>query len=166
MSQAGSQAWAFYREVAKSRVVWTVRDDEGYPAPMTSSGQRAQPFWSSRARAERIIATVEAYSAMRPVEISWDDFCAKWIPGIVRDNQLVGVNWSGPRAKGFDLDPTRLQEAVEALIADPTLSPNRRFEAMPEAEQESPQDEPYRSSSFGLEGEVRFTPLPNESKGD
>lgn len=122
MSQAGSQAWAFYREVAESRVVWTVRDDEGYPAPITSSGQRAQPFWSSRSRVEKTIATVPAYSTFRPFEISWEDFCTKWIPGIVRDNQLVGVNWSGPRAKGFDLDPLRLKEAVEALIADPTRS--------------------------------------------
>jgi hypothetical protein len=65
---------------------------------------------------------VPAYSTFRPIEISWEDFCTKWIPGIVRDNQLVGVNWSGPRAKGFDLDPLRLKEAVEALIADPTRS--------------------------------------------
>src|SRR5262245_53577377 len=43
MSQAASQAWAFYREVAKTRLVWTVRDECGFPAPMTSSGKRAQP---------------------------------------------------------------------------------------------------------------------------
>ena len=39
MSQAASQAWAFYREVAKTRVVSTVRDEDGFPAPMTSSGK-------------------------------------------------------------------------------------------------------------------------------
>jgi hypothetical protein len=125
MSQAGSQAWAFYREVAKSRVVWTVRDDQGYPAPMTSSGQRAQPFWSSRSRVEKIIATVPAYAIFRPDEISWEDFCAKWVPDFERDGMLVGLNWSGPRAKGFDLEASGVQRAVEALIADPTLSPNR-----------------------------------------
>ncbi len=125
MSQAGSQAWAFYREVAKSRVVWSVRDDQGYPAPMTSSGQRAQPFWSSRSRVEKIIATVPAYAIFRPDEISWEDFCAKWVPGFERDGMLVGVNWSGPHAKGFDLEASDVQRAVEALIADPTLSPNR-----------------------------------------
>jgi hypothetical protein len=29
MSQAASQAWGFYREVAKTRVVWTVSDEGG-----------------------------------------------------------------------------------------------------------------------------------------
>lgn len=125
MSNAGSQAWAFYREVAESRVVWTVRDDQGYPAPKNSSGQRAQPFWSSRRRVEKIIATVPAYAVFRPEEISWEDFCAKWVPECERDGMLVGVNWSGPRATGFDMKPSDVQRAVEALIANPTLSPGR-----------------------------------------
>src|SRR6187549_22111 len=99
MSQAGSQAWTFYREVAKSRVDWTVRDDQGYPAPMTSSGQRAQPFWSSSSRVEKIIATVPAYAMFRPDEISWENFCEKWIPDLERAEMLIGVNWSGRRAK-------------------------------------------------------------------
>jgi hypothetical protein len=126
MSQAGSQAWAFYREVARSRVVWTVRDDQGYPAPMTSSGRRAQPFWSSRPRVEKVIATVPAYAIFRPDEISWEHFCAKWVPELERDGMLAGVNWSGPRATGFDLEPSGVRRAVEALMADPTLAPDRR----------------------------------------
>jgi hypothetical protein len=126
MSQAGAQAWAFYREVAAKRVVWTVCDDEGYPSPKTASGQRAQPFWSSRSRVEKIIATVPAYAVFRPEEISWADFCAKWVPELERDGMLVGVNWSGRRAKGFDLEPSAVPRAVEALIADPTLSPGGR----------------------------------------
>ena len=125
MSNAGSQAWAFYREVAKSRALWRVRDDDGYPAPKTSSGRRAQPFWSSRSRAEKIIATVPAYAIFRPDEVSWEAFCQVWVPDLERDGMLVGVNWSGPHAKGFDLEPSEVQRAVEALIADPTLSPNR-----------------------------------------
>ncbi len=33
---SASQAAAFYREVARTRKVWTVRDAGGYPAPENS----------------------------------------------------------------------------------------------------------------------------------
>jgi hypothetical protein len=119
MSQASSQAWAFYREVAKSRVVWTLRVDSGFPAPQTSNGKRAQPFWSSLSRVEQVIATVPAYAGFQPVEVSWIDFCAKWVPGLARDGLLVGVNWSGKTAVGYDLEPEQLQRHVETIIENP-----------------------------------------------
>jgi hypothetical protein len=125
MSQASSQAWAFYREVAKKRVLWTIRDAGGYPVPVTSSGKRAQPFWSSRSRAERVISSVPAYAGFEAVEITWTDFCDNWVPDFVRDGQLVGINWSGPRASGYDLEPGRALQCIQALIDDPTLSAAR-----------------------------------------
>jgi hypothetical protein len=118
-SQASSQAWAFYREVAVNRVLWTIRDEEGFPAPMTSSGQRAQPFWSSRPRAEQIIKSVPAYAGFIPFEISWEDFCRKWVPGLTNDGILAGVNWSGKRAQGYDLEPARVQQCVQTMIDEP-----------------------------------------------
>ena len=119
MSQAGSQAWAFYREVARTRVLWTACDDVGYPSPMTSSGKRAQPFWSSRSRAERIIASVPAYAMFQPEAVTWADFCEQWVPDYERDGLLIGVNWSGARARGFDIEPERVQQSVQALIDNP-----------------------------------------------
>jgi len=119
MSQASSQAWAFYREVAATRAVWTVQDEGGFPAPPTSSGKRAQPFWSSRSRVERIIKTVPAYAGFEPYEVSWVDFCDKWAPGLAKDGLLVGVNWSGKRAVGYDLEPERLVQCVQAVIDNP-----------------------------------------------
>ncbi|MFD1373401.1 DUF2750 domain-containing protein [Actinoplanes sichuanensis] len=53
VSQSGSQAAAFFREVARHQVVWWVRDDQGSPAPEVSTGVRAMPFWSSPVRAQR-----------------------------------------------------------------------------------------------------------------
>ena len=122
MSQAASQAAAFYRDVAKNRSLWTVEDAGGYPAPMTSSGQRAQPFWSTRARAEKIISTVEAYAGFVPVEIQWDRFCEIWVPGLTEDGLLMGLNWSGSRATGYDLAPVDVQRNVEALIDPPKVA--------------------------------------------
>ncbi len=106
--QSASQAAAFYREVTEHRVVWTIRDEDGFPAPLNASGERAQPFWSSRSRVERIIATVAAYRGFTPVEITLDVFLERWVPGLTRDGILVGVNWTGDRATGYDIAPERV----------------------------------------------------------
>lgn len=117
MSQAAAQASTFYREVALHGSVWTIADTGGYPAPRTSSGQRAQPFWSLRSRAERVIATVPAYAGFAPEEISWSDFRDKWLTELAEEGLLVGVNWSGPFATGYDLPPAAVQQCIEAAIA-------------------------------------------------
>lgn len=119
MSQAASQAWAFYRDVAKSRVVWTIYDAGGYPAPVGDGGKRAQPFWSTRSRVERIIKIVPAYAGFTPEEISWETFCAVWVPELTSDGTLVGVNWSGNRAVGYDMEPERVKRNVEAVMEHP-----------------------------------------------
>jgi hypothetical protein len=73
------------------------------------------PFWSSRARVERVISSVPAYRAFEVVEISWEDFRVRWVPGLTRDGLLVGVNWSGSRATGYDIEPGELLANVEAV---------------------------------------------------
>lgn len=105
MSTVAAHATAFYREVSESRRVWTVRDAGGFPAPMTASGRRSQPFWSSKERAEAIITSVDAYRAFEVVEIEWAVFRERWVPGLKRDGIDVGVNWSGARATGYDVAP-------------------------------------------------------------
>jgi hypothetical protein len=37
----------------------------------------------------------------------------------VRDGFLVGVNWSGKRAVGYDIEPENLVKRVEAVIQNP-----------------------------------------------
>jgi len=116
MSNAASQAAAFYRDVAAARRVWTVRDAGGYPAPETNSGRRVQPFWSSRSRVGRIIASVPAYRGFEPEEIPWADFRDHWLPRLRKERLLVGVNWSGSSVTGYDLEPDWVQHAVELEI--------------------------------------------------
>lgn len=57
MSQSGSQAAAFFRDVRQSRVVWLVRDDNGSPTHLSADGTRGLPFWSTSARAQRAAKT-------------------------------------------------------------------------------------------------------------
>ncbi|WP_119304014.1 DUF2750 domain-containing protein [Dongia deserti] len=122
MSQASSQAHAFYKDIATSRHVWGIRDSGGIPAPKGDGGKRVMPFWSSLGRVETIIKTVPAYAGFEPFELNWDEFRDEWLAGLERDGLLVGVNWSGPRAVGFDVEPKSVRLAVEAYIEDQETS--------------------------------------------
>ena len=123
MSASASQAAAFYRDVAATRRVWTIRDAGGYPAPKGAGGVRAQPFWSSRSRAERIIRTVPAYAGFTPEELSWEEFRDRWLPLLERERMAVGVNWSGATATGYDVVPATVRAAIELQIRNATTQP-------------------------------------------
>jgi len=116
MTVAAAHAAVFYREVAAKRCVWTIRDKGGFPAPMTRSGLRAHAFWSSESRVKKIIANVPAYAGFTPVTVSWEEFREQWIPGMARDGLLVGVNWSGRRAMGYDIAPLDVLENITHAI--------------------------------------------------
>ena len=117
MTQSALQWLAFARDVARHRRLWTIQDDGGFPAPLTSSGKRAHPFWSTLPRVLRIIQAVAAYLIFRPHEVTWDAFRDDWIPGMERDGLLVGVNWSGPTARGYDVLPSEAKARIEFEIA-------------------------------------------------
>jgi hypothetical protein len=97
-------------------MVWTLRDDGGYPAPMNREGVRAQPFWSSRKRVEKVVARVPAYSGFAVVEITLETFLDKWLPSLEANGLRVGVNWSGPRATGYDIEASSLRTALDAAM--------------------------------------------------
>ena len=112
MSTSAAQADAFYREALESPTVWAIRDSVGFPAPEGSDG-RSMPFWSRKSRAERVVASVPAYGGFEIVPIPLPEWRSRWLPGLKRDGVRAGLNWSGSRATGFDLEP----EAVESNLA-------------------------------------------------
>ncbi len=118
--QSASQAVAFYKDVGKNLKLWTCKDDGGNPAPLTSSGKRAMPFWSSLSRVKKIIQTVPAYSIFEPQEVIWEEFVNKWAPDLTCNNLLVGVNWSGKNATGYDLEPNDVISNVSHYIENYT----------------------------------------------
>ena len=119
MSQSAAQAAAFFSEVNRTGRLWTVRDADGYPAPMNSQGQRVQPFWSSQARVRRIIQRVPAYSDFDPEQLHLERWREHWLPALRRPALLVGLNWTGDRATGYDLTPDEVIARLDA--PDPDL---------------------------------------------
>jgi hypothetical protein len=114
VSTSAAHAAAFFREARTSQRVWAIRDQGGFPAPATGDGLRAMPLWSARSRAEKVIATVPAYSGMEPVEIVLSDFRERWLQGLKNDGLQVGVNWSGATATGYDMSPIEVERCLAA----------------------------------------------------
>src|SRR5262245_25167379 len=104
MSVSAAHADAFYSEVVRDGAVWAIEDEGGFPAPEVN-GVRTMPFWSSRSRAEKVTESVTAYQGFRPVALPLAEWRSRWLPGLRKDGCLVGLNWSGPRATGYDISP-------------------------------------------------------------
>lgn len=113
MSQSAAQAAAFFKEVSESGVVWAIKDDNGFPAPLGESGVRAMPFWSSKRRVQEIIRNVPAYKNFLPVELELTVFKERWLAGLTKDKINVGVNWSGNCATGYDLNSEDVSKNLE-----------------------------------------------------
>jgi len=43
-----------------------------------------------------------------------DEWIARWLPGLQDDGILVGLNWSGARATGYDVEPGAVLERFAA----------------------------------------------------
>ena len=113
MSQSAAQATAFFKEVSESGIVWAIKDENGFPAPLGESGVRAMPFWSSESRVQEIIKNVPAYKDFQPVELELTAFKERWLTGLTKDKFNVGVNWSGKCATGYDLSPVDVSKSLE-----------------------------------------------------
>ena len=108
MSLSGAHTAAFRREVPQEGRVWTIRDAEGFPAPPDGDGTRAMPFWSKPTRAKRVIGQVEDYHDFDVVEIDAAAWLEQWLPGLEREGLLVGLNWAGAHATGYDMAPAEV----------------------------------------------------------
>ena len=114
MSVSPAHLDAFFREIAEATWVWTVEDDGGVPAPRNTDGVRATPFWSRASRAQKVIQTVDAYAAFDVREVLKSEWVDQWLPRMRADGILVGINWSGSLATGFDLAPDAVLERLRA----------------------------------------------------
>jgi hypothetical protein len=123
MSQSGSQAAAFFRDVSRSGVVWFVRDDDGIPVVRESDGTAGLPFWSTSARAQRAASIwgQGLWVASMPLK-SWRD---GELPDAVKEGRRIGVNWSGPRLVGWSFTPAEVLARLTAAAPESRLRADR-----------------------------------------
>jgi Protein of unknown function (DUF2750) len=58
---------------------------------------------------------------MEVIEIPLTDWRSRWLPGLDQDRLLVGLNWSGDRATGYDVRPAEVERNLAAHEAlDPS----------------------------------------------
>lgn len=103
MTLSAAQAERFYAEVLCHGEVWAIRDAGGYPAPENEDGRRVMPFWSLRTRADAVINSVDAYKGFIVEAIPLGIWRERWLRGLAKDRLLVGLNWSGTHATGWDV---------------------------------------------------------------
>ena len=118
MSLSGAHRAAFRREAARDGRVFTIRDGGGLPAPAEADGVRAVPFWSKATRAGRVVDQVAAYRGFEVVGVDVDEWLDRWLPRLAADGMLVGVNWAGARATGFDLPTGEVRQWFESEPAE------------------------------------------------
>ena len=102
MSEAASQASAFYEEVASSRSAFTLLDHGNFLV-FSVRGVEVVPFWSSRARVARVQKNHSNYRSFDCDEIHLDALIARTLPDLECEGIHVGVNWSGVRLTGYDV---------------------------------------------------------------
>jgi hypothetical protein len=125
MSLSGAHRAAFRREAAGEGRVYSIRDDGGLPAPSVGEA-RTVPFWSKPTRAGRMVDQVEAYRGFQVISVDVDEWLNEWLPRFEADGMLVGVNWAGARATGYDLTPAQVKQWFENEPAEGGNSSTRR----------------------------------------
>jgi hypothetical protein len=120
MSQSGSQAAAFFRDVRRSRVVWLVQGDEGSPTHLSENGTRSLPFWSASARAQRAAKTWGR--GLRVSSMPLDAWCERVLPDAARDGLAIGINWSGQRLVGWSFTCAEVRRRLAATDQPPASS--------------------------------------------
>ncbi|WP_433301598.1 DUF2750 domain-containing protein [Actinoplanes sp. CA-030573] len=123
MSLSGAHKAAFRREVTQGGHVYAIRDPDGFPAPAGEDGRRAVPFWSKPTRAQLIVKHVDAYNGFEVVPIPVEEWLSGWMTNLEHDEMMVGVNWAGARATGYDMTPGQVLRWFAELGTEATGEP-------------------------------------------
>ena len=112
-SAARERHQRFVQRVVLSRVVWGLKDAEGWASTVSAAdatrGREVIPFWSDRALAS--LCVKEAWAKHEPTEIPLDVFIQRWLPQMARESCLAGTNWSAQLA-GHELEPDALRDEL------------------------------------------------------
>src|SRR3954462_14771969 len=98
MVLASVHYYQFVKDICRTKVLWSIKDAGGFPAPRDAHGTRGMPFWSSIEVAKAFVSKTGAYSAFKPAQLTLQEFTEDWLPTLQEDSIGVGVNWPGAKA--------------------------------------------------------------------
>lgn len=101
----------FVRRVLESKTVWGLKNDAGWAVAPSNDDEQVgvMLFWSDRAYAAQ--CAKDEWAAYLPTQIPLDRFLGAWLPGMAKDNLLVGTNWS-VHLTGLEVSPRELLDAM------------------------------------------------------
>ncbi len=112
MTLSGAMSAAFFKEAVESECVFGIEDEAGSP---TFGG--VMPFFSKESRARSLIEQVPAYSKFRSFRISLSDFREDWLPDLASHELMVGLNWYGRKATGYNYSPQEVASYLSRHIS-------------------------------------------------
>ncbi|WP_369291916.1 DUF2750 domain-containing protein [Sinorhizobium sp. 6-70] len=69
----------FFSEIIAQGIVWSIRDDGGFPTSTSPFGVTAIPFWPLESRAQKVIDNVGAYRGFRTCRLELSEFMERWL---------------------------------------------------------------------------------------
>ncbi|MEM6295087.1 MAG: DUF2750 domain-containing protein [Myxococcota bacterium] len=100
---AAAQARKFYEHVASEGRLFTFCDD-GQLLIFPNGGFEVIPFWSSQSRLERVQKQHPKFRGCAFDETSLMEFVSDLAPRLHADGVRIGVNGSGERLRGYDVE--------------------------------------------------------------
>ena len=89
---AGSQVSAFFPDIAKSKLFWTIQFEDGqYIKWCNEDRSEVFPLWSTKSRVEATLKRVEEFEGGKPISISLNKFLDSWLPDLTEKMWLLAL---------------------------------------------------------------------------
>ena len=111
MTVAAAQYHDFARQVSAGGGVHTFVSNGEYLV-FNIDGREVVPFWSSSSRLDRVVAMHPKYAAYERQVMPLSEFL-DWLPELEAQGIHIGVNWSGAKLTGYDVEASRLAALID-----------------------------------------------------
>ena len=116
VSLAAAHAKKFYEQAAAERRVYTFLDAGSFLV-FPVRGTEVVPFWSSESRMQRVQKLHVKYRSFMIDQIPLTDFISKTLPQLEAESISIGLNWSGERLTGYDINVADLLRNLDYWVS-------------------------------------------------
>ncbi|HDR6271298.1 TPA: DUF2750 domain-containing protein [Bacillus cereus] len=97
----------FIHTVLETETIWGLKNTSGWCVCESNEYEDTDVmlFWSNKSYAQQ--CTIQEWANYSPTAIPLEQFLKNWLPGMIKDDLLVGVNWN-THLIGLELEPQLL----------------------------------------------------------